>query len=153
MNNTKHLVIFLLDEHRYALHLPIVERVIRAVDLTELPKAPDIVIGLVNLSGIVIPVLNIRRRFRLPERDIDLNDQMIIAHTKSRMVAMVVDKVVEIIDYTESAIISTEKIAPGLEYVEGVIKLKNDLILIHNIDQFLSLEEEKGITVALLSNG
>lgn len=149
MNNTKSLVIVQLDEKRYALDLSAVERVIRAVDLTSLPNAPDIVLGLINVSGCVIPVINVRRRFHLPERNIDLNDQMIIARTKRRVVALVVDSVLEVAEYSENAITASEKIVPGLEYVEGVLLLEKNLILIHNLDQFLSLEEENLLTDTL----
>ena len=90
MYNSNSLFVFILDGNLYALHLPVVERVVQTVYVTPLPKAPDIVTGLVNVSGCVIPVINIRRRFRLPERNIDLNDQMIIARTKFGLVALVV---------------------------------------------------------------
>ncbi|MEW6237703.1 MAG: chemotaxis protein CheW [Candidatus Omnitrophota bacterium] len=149
MDYSNRWAIFRLDEHRYALHLSIVERVVRAVELTSLPKAPNIVIGLANVSGSVIPVVNIRRRFRLPERDIDPNDQMIVARTQRRIVALLADSVLEIAEYPESAIVASEKIVPGLDYVEGVIKREDGLILIHDLDRFLSLEEEKRLDEAL----
>jgi len=76
---TLQLIVFTLDAQRYALHLSAVERAIRMVEITPLPKAPEIVIGVVNIHGAVIPVLNIRKRFRLPEREPDLGDQLIVA--------------------------------------------------------------------------
>ena len=55
----------------------------------------------------------------------------------------------EIAEYPENAVVASERIVPGLEYVEGVIKMENGLILIHNLDHFLSLEEEKLLADAL----
>ena len=70
MNNpSNHIVVFTLDEQRYALHLLAVERVVRAVEVTALPEAPEIVLGVVNVKGRIVPVINVRRRFRLPERN------------------------------------------------------------------------------------
>ena len=89
MNKSNQLVVFLLNEQRYALYLPVVERVVSAVEVTPLPKAPDIVLGVINMQGKVIPVVNIRRRFGLPERQIDLSDQFIIANTTKRPVVLV----------------------------------------------------------------
>ena len=66
------LVIFFLDDRRYGLRLDAVERVLPALDVTPLPKAPEIVLGLINLKGKIIPVLDVRRRFRLQEREIGL---------------------------------------------------------------------------------
>ena len=82
------LVPFLLDDHRYALHLGVVERVIPAVEITPLPKAPEIVLGLINIRGKIIPTLNIRRRLQLPERETELTDHFIIANTPKRTVAL-----------------------------------------------------------------
>lgn len=62
------LVVFRLDERRYALPLSVVERVIRAVEVTPLPKAPPIVLGAIDVQGRVVPVLNVRRRFLMPDR-------------------------------------------------------------------------------------
>jgi purine-binding chemotaxis protein CheW len=71
------LVIFTLDEQRYALHLAAVERVVRMVELTSLPKAPEIVLGVVNVRGRVVPVVNLRKRFGLAERGIRLSDHIL----------------------------------------------------------------------------
>jgi len=75
------LVVFTLDEQRYALRLSAVERIVRVVEVPPLPKAPEIVLGIVNVQGRVLPVVNIRRRFRLPEREAGLRDQLILALT------------------------------------------------------------------------
>jgi chemotaxis signal transduction protein len=66
MNKSIPLVVFTLDEQRYALHLDAVKRIVRAVEVTPLPKAPQIVLGVVNVQGKVIPVMNLRSRFSLP---------------------------------------------------------------------------------------
>ena len=143
------LVAFALDESRYALHLFRVKRIVRVVAITPLPKAPEIVHGVINVQGQVIPVFNTRKRFRLPEREIDLSDQMIIATTSSRTVALVVDAVSGVVDHSEGEVIEPEDILPRMEYVEGVVKLEDGLVLIHDLDKFLSLDEEKELTDAL----
>ena len=73
------LVVFTMDEQRYALQLAAVERVVRMVEVTPLPQAPQIVLGVINAQGRIIPVVDIRRRFRLPARDIRLSDHLLIA--------------------------------------------------------------------------
>ncbi len=141
--------VFTLDEQRYALYLNAVTRVVRIVEITRLPKAPEIIGGVVNVQGQVIPVVDIRKRFRLPEREPELSDQLIIASTARRSVAVVVDAVEGVIEHSSQEMIPPEKILPGTEFIEGVIKLKDGLILIHNLDKFLSLEEDKEIDAAL----
>lgn len=149
---TNQLVTFTLSDRRYGLPLSAVERIVRVVDVTSLPKAPDIVLGVVNLQGRVMPVINVRRRFHLPEREIALTDQMVIAHAARRSVALVVDSVTGVLDYSEQGAVAAQEVLPELQYVEGVVKLDDGLILIHDLDTFLSLEEEAVLDRALESN-
>ena len=149
MPESLQLVVFNLDDQRYALRLLHVEQAIRMVEITPLPKAPDIVLGLVNVHGAVIPVLNIRKRFRLPEREPELADQLIIARTAKRLVALMVDTVHDVVDVQQEKMVAPETILPQLEHVNGVVKLDDALVFIHDLDAFLSLEEEQALDAAI----
>ena len=149
MNRLIRLVNVNLDDQKYALFLSAVVRIIRVVEITGLPKAPEIVLGVINMHGLIIPVFDIRKRFRLPQREMQLDDQLIIASTSKRTVALLVDSVNDVIEIPEEKIIAGEKILPGLEYVEGVVKTEDGMILIHDLEQFLSLQEEKALHEAL----
>ena len=151
MPDSLQLVVFTLDELRYALHLSVVERAINMIEITLLPSAPEIVIGVVNVHGSVIPVLNIRKRFRLPEREPDLGDQLLIAHTARRDVALVVDTVNDVLALPSGELVAPETILPNLEHVEGVVKLDDGMIFIQDLDAFLSLEEEQALETAIES--
>lgn len=143
------IIVFNLDEQRYALRLSAVERIVRIVEITPLPKAPEIVLGVVNVQGQVIPVVNIRKRFCLPDREISLSDHLIIARTTKRVVVLVADTVLGVVERWEEEVTAADKILPDLEYVESVVKLEDGLIFIHNLDTFLSLEEEKILEQAI----
>ncbi len=65
-------IVFILDSQRYALDLPAVERVERMVHITPLAGAPAIVLGIVNMHGRIIPVIDVRQRFNLPRREVSL---------------------------------------------------------------------------------
>ena len=147
-----HLVLFALDDQRFALALSSVERVVRVVDVTPLPSAPPIVLGVINVMGDVVPVYDLRRRFHLPEREIDLADQLMIATTSRQTVALLVDLVSGVLEVAEDEIASAEKILPEIEYVHGVVKLPDGLVLIHDLDRFLSPEEERRLDQALQSD-
>ncbi len=149
MNGLIRLLVFVLDEQRYALHLTAVERVVRIVEITSLPKSPEIVVGMLNVQGRIVPVLNMRKRFRLAEREVRLADHLIIAHTSNRVVALIADEVTGVIERSEQEVVLAQEILPRIEYVEGVVKLEEDLILIHDIDRFLTLEEETKLDDAM----
>jgi len=152
-NGSHRLVVFTLDEQRYALRLEVVERVVRVVETTPLPKAPAIVLGLANFRGLVLPVLNVRARFRLPSREIHLSDQLVLAHTANRPVVLWVDTVVGVIERSAAELVPVDRILPRVEYVEGVTTLLDALVLIHDLDKFLSLEEENLLGRALTDCG
>ena len=143
------LIGFNLDDQRYALPLSAVERIIRAAAVTPLPKAPAIVLGIVNVGGRIVPVVNTRQRFRLPDREIEPRDQFILGRTGRRTVALVADEVSSVLERPERDVIAPHDILPGLEGVEGVVRLEDGMILIYDLNKFLSLEEETALDKAL----
>jgi purine-binding chemotaxis protein CheW len=146
------LVAVVLDDQRYAFHLSVVDRVVRAVEITHLPGAPGIVAGVANVQGRIIPVLDIRRRFGLPERKMTVGDQLVIANTSRRRVALIVDAATGVLEISGNTAVGARDVLPDLSYVEGVVKLDDGLILIHDLDRFLSLDEETVLDRALESS-
>jgi purine-binding chemotaxis protein CheW len=149
INKVHQLLVFKLDAQKFSLHLAAVDRIERAVEVTPLPKMPENVLGIVNLKGQIVPVFNVRRQFHLPEREVEPRDQLIFAHTARRSVALVVDAAGEVIERRDQDVIASGEILPDLEYVEGVVKLDNGLVLIHDLDRFLSAEEENALEEAM----
>ncbi len=143
------LVMFFLDGRRYGLPLHAVERVLPALDVTPLPKVPDIVLGLINLRGRIIPVLDMRKRFRLPSKELAVEDHFIIAKTAPRTVALPVDAAMGVVEVSEEEIAEAKDVVPGAEYIDGIVKLKDGMLLIHDVERFLSLEEGRVLEEAL----
>lgn len=142
-------VVFSLDMQRYAMPLDGVERIVRAAEVTVLPQAPDIVLGVIDIEGRVLPVLNLRRKIGLPEREIGPDDQFLLARTRQRTVVLAIDAAQEVIECPASAIIAPRSIVPHLEQIRGVIQLEDGLALIYDLDRFLSLDEERALDAAL----
>ncbi len=143
------LVVFSLDDQRYALALARVQRSIRVVAITPLPEAPAIVLGIIDLGGVVIPVIDIRMRFNHPPRDVRLSDHLIVATTGKRTVALLVDETKGVMEVSPESYAPAGEILPRLELVDGAMKLEDGLILIHDLERLLSLEEEAAIDRAL----
>ncbi len=143
------ILIFTLDELTYALPLPAVVRVIHAMETRRLPKSPEIISGIINVQGQIIPVVDIRKRFGLSERETDPDDRMIIADTGKRKIAMFVDTVADIKDLSPRQFSDSGKTLPFAGYIKGVAKVDNELILIYDLEQFLSLDEETVLEQAM----
>ena len=149
MSEIAQLVVFRLDERRYALPLAVVERVVRAVDVTPLPKAPPIVLGAINVQGRVLPVLNVRQRFLVPDRDVGPADWFLLAHTARHTVVLVVDESEGVVERPQAEIVGSTQIVPGLEQFPGVLRLDDGLVLIHDLERFLSLDEARALDEAM----
>lgn len=146
------LLQFTLDGFHYAVELPRVERVARMVEYAPLPEAPDIVLGVIRWQGRVVPLLNLRKRFRLEDRPPSWTDHLIIARTKVRPVSLAVDAVIGVLDCRIEEMNSPEKIVPGTKYVSGMLETGGNLVLIHDLDQFLALDEQARLDSAINPN-
>src|SRR5690606_3632886 len=112
------------------------------VALAPFPKAPPIVAGTVNLHGELVPVLDVRQRFRLPQRPVSPDDQLLIVRSARRKLALIVQAVDPVVSIEQSLLIEPERMVPGLEFLRGVVALPEGVVFVHDIDSFLSLEEE-----------
>lgn len=149
MSERLRLVVFSLDAQRFALPLAAVRRVVRAVEVTPLRGAPDIVLGAIGLAGGVVPVLDMRKRFGLPQREVDPSDHFLIATTPRREMALVIDEACGVVECERSAVMAARRISPGLEGIDGVLRLDDGLVLIHDLDAFLSLEQARSLDVIM----
>ncbi len=139
------LLIWTLDEQRYALPLAAVERVERAVAVTPFPAAPGMVCGVVNVQGRLVAVIDMRQRLGLPAREIALTDRIVLAHTARRRVAFVADAVGGVVDCAGDP----KLIAPAADFMSAVVKLDDGMMLIQDLDRFLSPDEELALEKAL----
>jgi purine-binding chemotaxis protein CheW len=139
VNKSARLLVFSLDDQRYALRLYAVERVVRAVAVTPLPDAPENVLGIINVQGRIVPVINMRTCFHLREKKMCTSDQLIIVSTARRTFALAADAVLGVVDCPSGGVVPAEDILPGMERVEGVMILADGMILISDMDKILSL--------------
>lgn len=143
------LVVFSIDGQRYALPLSAAERVLPMVAVSPLPQAPAVALGVVNLHGKVVPVLDIRRRFGLPARDYGLTAHLLLTRTSRRTLAVLVDEVLGVQGVAAEAVTPPDAVLPGIGQVAGIVALEDGLLFIHDLDAFLSLDEERQLTEAL----
>jgi purine-binding chemotaxis protein CheW len=143
------VVIFEVAAQRFGLPLDRVQSAVRIVEITPLPCAPAVVTGVINVRGSVIPVVDMRRRFRLPQRASLLTDQLLIVDTPVRRLALWVDAVRDMAEYGEQDFIAADAIVPGMEYLRGIVRLADGLVLIQDLEQLLTLAEEQALAEAI----
>ena len=149
MTLPERIVPFSVEGLRLALPVEKVERVIPACAVTLLPKAPMAVLGVIDLGGQVIPVFDLRQRFGLPQKGLLPENRMIIARSSKRTVAMVADDVQGVIEAGPEMTAASGEVLPELAHVKGVVKTAKGMVVIQDIDSFLSLEEEEELSMAI----
>jgi len=131
-------VVFRLEDQAHALPLGIVERVVRAVAVTPVPGAPAPVLGVVNVQGRVIPVVGVRSLLGGAAREVVLGDQFIIVRRADRLVALVVDEVVGVLDGTVGDEVAAGGILPQPGAVAGVVRHPDGMLILHDVDRLLA---------------
>jgi len=146
---TTKLVPFLLGGAWYALDLGVVERVVPMAAVRPLPRAPQVVLGAFNLHGEVVPVVDVRRRLGLAPRGFALTARFLVARAGRRRLALAVDEVASVREVDAGAVVAPAAVLAGLRHLKGIVALADGLLLIQDIDAFLSLDEEARLAAAL----
>lgn len=147
--NSESLLVFTLGDARFGLHAMLVREVVRAVAIAPLPKAPAIVEGVINYRGTIVPVLDVRQRFRLDPAPLDPRQHFVVAQAGARLVALRVDRATELVTVSEASIRPAATAVPGTEYVAGIAQLPDGLLVIHDLERFLALEESEQLERAV----
>jgi purine-binding chemotaxis protein CheW len=143
------VVVFEVAGQFYGLPASDVRELVRAVAIVPLPRAPDIVEGVINLRGTVVPVLDIRSRFRLPGKPLHPDDHLVVATAGEYLVAIRADRAVNLVRLDSAHLDEAKGLVPGVEYVAWVARLPNNLVLIHDLRTFLSRGESADLARAL----
>lgn len=147
------ILLFLLGTRTYALPLERAVEVVRAVAVTPLARAPLVVMGVINVRGEVVPVLDVRRRFGLPEKPLALSDRFVLIRTAGRVVALRADEVVGVETLARDEVRDLRTLTSHSAFIAGVAPLGDRLVLIHDPDAFLSEAEALTLAAALESGG
>ena len=143
------LVVFMLDEKNYSVFLRNTIRVIPSLEIQPLPETPSVIAGIINLNGEPVAVINIWKRFKLPEREITVNEYFIIANTGKRLIALPVDEVKGLKKIPTGAILPLSSVVThSAGFVRGVIMLDDGMLLICDLEKFLSEEEDNQLEKA-----
>jgi purine-binding chemotaxis protein CheW len=142
-------VIFTLEDLFYALPLDSVIRIIHAIEVSRLPKAPAIIEGIINVRGRIMAVVDMRKRFGVVSREMSIDDNLIIVKTEKRELALWVDTVSGINEIMPGKYSDTKVALPYAEYIKGVAKTEEGIILIYDLEQCLNLAEEMELEQAL----
>lgn len=146
-NELLQLVTFNLDNEEYAVDILKVQEINRMTEITRVPNSPSYVEGVVNLRGKVIPVVNIRAKFGLMEKETDARSRIMIMDIQGITMGVVVDSVSEVLRIPADIVDPAPAMASSIggEYIKGIAKFDNRLIILLDLDRMLGKSEEMAL--------
>lgn len=142
-------VTFIIEDEIFAINMTPVQEIIRVPEIVHVPKSPHFLIGLANLRGNILPIINLRRVFGISSREIDESSRIIVINL-GQLLGFLVDRVLSVINVEESAIEDTSEIQSIVksEFLKGIIKdvSTQRMIMILNIEKIISSEFAEAFT-------
>jgi len=136
-------VTFRLENEKYGINVMQVQEVLRVTEIAPVPGAPSYVMGIINLRGNVVTVIDTRSRFGLASAEMDDSTRIVIIEADEQVVGILVDSVAEVVDLKASEIetapnVGTEESA---KFIQGVASHDNELLILVDLNKLLSDEE------------
>jgi purine-binding chemotaxis protein CheW len=141
------VIVFRLREEEYGVEVNQVRSIERMQKITRVPRTASFVKGVINLRGVVTPIINLRSRFDLEEEVATESTRIIIVALDDMEVGLIVDAANDVIDVPIDAIEPPPEVVGGIEadYLRGVAKLDQRLLILLNLDKVLNADELKKV--------
>src|SRR5216684_3284335 len=149
LSDERQLVVFHLGAELYGVEISRVHEIIRLQAVTRVPHAPSFVEGVINLRGKVIPVVDLRRRFGLDSAEHTRASRIVVVEIGDQVVGIVVDGVSEVLRVNTSIVEPPSPVVAGVdsEYLHGIAKLPERLVILLDLDRVLAREERRALDV------
>ena len=137
------LVSFRLAQEEYGIEITRVQEIILMGEITRVPQTPPYIKGLINLRSTVIPIVDLRLRFALPEEPYTDDSRIMVVNVGGKTVGIIVDAVSEVLRISQEQVSPPPPTVSGLgrEYLTGLVKLENRLLILLDIEKLLSQEQ------------
>jgi purine-binding chemotaxis protein CheW len=146
-SKTFQLVSFTVGKEEYGVHIEEVQEIVRMPEITRLPQTASFIKGVINLRGNIIPVIDMRDRFKMESIQYSEMTRVIVATIEGKLIGMIVDTVSQVLELSSEDIEEAPDIIDGLskEYIEGIGKINDSMIIILKIATVLTAEELSSI--------
>ncbi|HSA14203.1 MAG TPA: chemotaxis protein CheW [Spirochaetota bacterium] len=140
---TEQFVTFMIGNERYGVDILKVRDIIDMVEITQVPRSPACLKGVINLRGKIVPVVDLRLKFRMPEIPYTGVTVIIVVEVRSKLIGMIVDSVSDVVDVAVSTIDHGSYFRTGIrdEFVSGVGRHDEGLIIILDVEKILQPED------------
>ena len=141
------LVSFKLSDETYGIEITKIREIILVGEITQVPETPHYIKGLINLRSSVIPVIDLRARFSLPENALNNESRIMVLNVGTRTIGIIVDSVSEVLRVSDDQVSSAPPSVASLgnEYMNGLVELDDKLLILLDVDQLFDEEQTKAL--------
>ena len=134
---------FFVDDEQYGLDISRIKEIIAPMDITHIPRTPEFVKGVINLRGSIIPVVDVRLKFDMEEREMDMNTAIIIYEVEKTSIGFIVDQVEDVLSIDKEHISDAPQFGSNIDtsFIESVAEVDDDVIMLLNLEQIFEAEE------------
>ncbi|MCU7916880.1 MAG: chemotaxis protein CheW [Candidatus Thiodiazotropha sp. (ex Dulcina madagascariensis)] len=142
-------VTFILMDEVYGINVMQVQEVLRVTEIAPVPGAPSYVLGIINLRGNVVTVIDTRTRFGLPSTEVDDASRIIVIESEKQVVGILVDAVAEVVELRENEIDAAPNVGTeeSSRYIQGVATQEDNLLILVDLNKLLTDEEWQEISM------
>jgi len=144
---TEHLATFFLSGEEYGVDVRLVQEIIRVSEITQVPRAPGFIKGVINLRGRIIPVIDLKRKLGLGEvSEAARQSRIVVVKVRDRLVGLLVDGASQVLKVPVASVEAApeEVVEIDANYLRGVAKLESRLIILMDLTRVLALELREG---------
>jgi purine-binding chemotaxis protein CheW len=142
----EHIATFVLDREEYGVDVHVVQEIRRVAEITAVPRAPEFIRGVINLRGRILPVVDLKRKLRMGSVEIGKGSRIVVVRLRERLLGLLVDGAQQVLKVPLSRIEPPpeEVVAGGGDYIRGVAKLEDRLIILVDLLRILAQELREG---------
>jgi len=143
LSSANRYLTFLVEDEKYGIHISRIKEIIATLNITHIPKTPDFVKGVINLRGSIIPVVDIRLKFGMPEKEMDVDTAIIIYEVDKSSIGFIVDQVEDVLSIEEKHISEAPRFGSNIDtsFIENVAEVDRDVIMLLNLEKIFEAEE------------
>ena len=143
LSTAQRYLTFFVEDEQYGIDISKIKEIIAPINITHIPKTPDYVKGVINLRGSIIPVVDIRLKFDMQEREIDMNTAIIIYEVSKASIGFIVDQVEDVLSIDSEHISEAPRFGSNIDtsYIENVAEVDKDVVMLLNLEKIFETEE------------
>jgi len=143
LSTAQRYLTFFVDDEQYGIDISKIKEIIAPINITHIPKTPPFVKGVINLRGSIIPVVDVRLKFGMDEKEMDIDTAIIIYEVDKVSIGFIVDQVEDVLTLDNKHISDAPRFGSNIDtsFIENIAEVGESVIMLLNLEKIFEAEE------------